>query len=173
MKTEKYSLKHDNRNAARIILWTLTAALMALIFVFSAQNAEGSTSMSGGTIETILRIVMKNFDSLPAESREAIIESYQLLARKTAHFLAYMALGMLTSGALFQYELKMKTRIAAAMAICVLYAASDEIHQLFVPGRSGMAIDVLLDSCGAATGVLLVFLLRRLWKIKKRRGARP
>lgn len=37
--------------------------------------------------------------------------------------------------------------------IAALYAASDEIHQLFVPGRSGQLSDVILDSAGALAGV--------------------
>ena len=36
------------------------------------------------------------------------------------------------------------------------YAATDEFHQLFVPGRSGQVSDVILDSAGAAIGVLIM-----------------
>lgn len=43
-----------------------------------------------------------------------------------------------------------------------LYAASDEFHQLFVPGRSGQISDVLLDSAGVCFGVLLGMLFWRL-----------
>jgi len=43
----------------------------------------------------------------------------------------------------------------AAWLLTSAYAATDEIHQLFVPGRAGMVADVILDSCGALTGVVL------------------
>ena len=46
------------------------------------------------------------------------------------------------------------------------YAASDELHQLFVPGRSGEIKDVLLDSLGVLLGVLLLGLL---WKARGKR----
>ena len=39
------------------------------------------------------------------------------------------------------------------LAYCVFYAAIDEIHQLFVPGRSGEIKDVLIDSCGSFIGI--------------------
>lgn len=45
--------------------------------------------------------------------------------------------------------------------IAVCYAATDETHQLFVPGRSGQVRDVLIDSVGAAIGVLLATLAAR------------
>ena len=45
------------------------------------------------------------------------------------------------------------------IVFCFLYACSDEIHQLFVPGRSGMFTDVLIDTGGAVTGMLVSMLL--------------
>ena len=52
---------------------------------------------------------------------------------------------------------------------CTLYAATDEIHQLFVAGRTGKWQDVLLDSSGALAGLLLAMFM--LWLIR-RRGAK-
>lgn len=58
----------------------------------------------------------------------------------------------------------------AAFVIAVLYACSDEIHQLFIDGRAGQVADVLVDASGAAIGCLLMclvmhaFLKRRLAK---------
>ena len=46
-----------------------------------------------------------------------------------------------------------------AWVVGTLYAASDEIHQLFVPGRSGQLRDVLLDSAGVAAGILLAWMI--------------
>lgn len=44
---------------------------------------------------------------------------------------------------------------ALSWAFCILYAASDEFHQLFVPGRAGLITDVCIDSAGALLGILL------------------
>ena len=41
---------------------------------------------------------------------------------------------------------------------CMLYAATDEFHQLFVPGRGAQVRDVVIDTCGSLIGTA-VFLL--------------
>lgn len=46
-----------------------------------------------------------------------------------------------------------------SVILAALYASTDEFHQLFVPGRSGQFRDVLIDSCGAAAGTLIVYAL--------------
>ena len=43
---------------------------------------------------------------------------------------------------------------------CICYAATDEFHQLFVPGRYGMVRDVILDSMGALTGIVVCIWVR-------------
>ena len=49
----------------------------------------------------------------------------------------------------------------------LLIPSIDETIQLFVPGRAGMITDVMIDCCGAATGVVLRYLLRSLMCAKK------
>lgn len=39
---------------------------------------------------------------------------------------------------------------------CIIYALSDEIHQLFVFGRSGELKDVLIDTIGSFLGIILI-----------------
>ena len=51
-----------------------------------------------------------------------------------------------------------------ALLICVLYAVSDEVHQIFVPGRGAEVKDVLIDSAGASVGVLMYLVISRLRK---------
>ncbi|MDY6314114.1 MAG: VanZ family protein, partial [Clostridia bacterium] len=57
-----------------------------------------------------------------------------------------------------------KTTAVISLLCSALYAASDEFHQLFVPGRSGEFRDVCLDSAGALTGILIFILI---WSVKK------
>jgi VanZ family protein len=63
--------------------------------------------------------------------------------------------------------------------LAVLYAASDEWHQSFVPGRHPPPSDVLIDTAGATAGLLLLWWwqrrqrrLQRLegWKVGKLEG---
>lgn len=73
--------------------------------------------------------------------------------RKLAHLGEYAVLGALAGRA--------AGRPLPALALGAAYAATDEWHQTFVPGRSGQAADVLLDSAGAAAGAWLWHRRRR------------
>ena len=55
--------------------------------------------------------------------------------------------------ALIQSEARKPANLA--LLIGILYAVSDEFHQLFVPGRAGQFRDVLVDGAGTVLGVLL------------------
>ena len=74
------------------------------------------------------------------------------LLRKIAHFTEFTALGCLLCWRAGM--LKKQTYVPflwGAAAACI-----DECIQIFTPGRSPMVMDVLLDSCGVLTGLLLL-----------------
>ncbi len=48
------------------------------------------------------------------------------------------------------------------------YAFSDELHQLFIPGRNGAIADVFLDTIGGSVGGLIVYLGLKVKKEKKK-----
>jgi VanZ family protein len=73
--------------------------------------------------------------------------TWDLVLRKIAHALEFAVLGALLQRALRDER--------AALAAGVAYAISDEVHQMFVPGRLGSPLDVAIDSVGVAAGVLL------------------
>jgi VanZ family protein len=61
-----------------------------------------------------------------------------------------------------------------AWVVAVLYGVSDEIHQSFVPDRTGRPSDVLIDAIGAAIGVALaVALLSAIERRRRRAGSPP
>ena len=60
-------------------------------------------------------------------------------------------------------------RCILAVLISACYAATDEFHQLFVPGRSGEVRDVLVDTAGAVIGILFLSLLRFIIIRKKKK----
>ena len=66
-----------------------------------------------------------------------------------------MILGILASGLILYYG-NINKKYLLAFLICVIYAISDEIHQLFVPGRAGQVRDVLIDSAGSLLGIIIV-----------------
>jgi VanZ family protein len=79
--------------------------------------------------------------------------AWDLVLRKAAHAAEYAVLGFLL--------LRAFGRETAALVVGIAYAASDEIHQHFVPGRQASVLDVLVDSVGVAAGVYAVRRLRR------------
>ena len=89
------------------------------------------------------------------------------VVRKCAHFSEYMVLGILATHA-FDFEGRRTFDVLLPTAVFLLLIPSiDETIQLFVPGRAGMITDVMIDCCGAATGVVLRYLLRSLMCAKK------
>ena len=72
---------------------------------------------------------------------------WDLVLRKIAHAAEYAVLGALLARAL--------RNPGVAVAAGVLYAVSDEVHQLFVAGRQGSPLDVAIDAVGVVAGVVL------------------
>lgn len=151
------------------IFISLALGLMIMIFCLSAQNAETSSETSGGLIKFVMGILKSDFEELSSAEQEKIVAPFQFFVRKSAHAGAYMLLGLCLSGAALQLEgVKPVLRAVLGFIIAVLYSISDEIHQTFIPGRSGELRDVLIDSSGAAVGTLIIFVI---WILIKNKNA--
>ena len=92
------------------------------------------------------------------------------LGHVVAHFTEYFTLAGLWAWALLP-ALGLRA-LAAGGAIAVLYAISDEWHQSFVPQRDSDPVDVVVDSVGAATALLVSFLLVRRAASRRRPTSR-
>ena len=119
-------------------------AWMLVIFLMSNEVSTDSTARSDEIVRTIKSIGV----STPADL-------LTFLVRKAAHISAYFVLGILIFNLLKEYNLGVKKMIFISIAIAMLYACTDELHQMFVPGRSGEVRDVLIDTAGAAVGVVV------------------
>jgi VanZ family protein len=73
--------------------------------------------------------------------------SWDLVLRKLAHAAEFAVLGALL--------VRATGRAGLAFGLGVLYALSDEVHQVFVPGRVGAPLDVAIDAIGVAVGIAL------------------
>lgn len=133
----------------RAYRWTAVALWMAFIFFMSAQADSGS--QSGSLLSGLLALFGWSAD--PERLREL-----HFLLRKGAHLSEYALLGALLFWALPGHGIG---RAATAWAIATGYAATDELHQAFVPNRGPAAADVLIDSFGALLAVALLRLGRR------------
>lgn len=147
------------------ILVILLVSWMVFIFSMSAQDSNKSSNTSGGTVRLVLSIVPQ-FNEKSEEYRDEIVESLQHITRKSAHFLIYMILGILTILLFLGFE-QLQYKPQWAFLICVLYAASDEIHQLFVPGRACQIKDVFIDSCGSFLGIFMIMIFIRIKNFNK------
>lgn len=147
-----------------------TVLLLFLIFGFSAQDGESSGSLS---FEISLFFVKLASPFLPAAmSEEVLLERAELIhyfVRKTAHMTEYFLLTLslqLPLTAWFSNRLTPKLRILIGFAATVLFAALDEFHQTFVPGRSGNFTDVCIDSTGALIASLFLLLFYSIHRKK-------
>lgn len=151
----------------RILSTCLVLFWMALIFSFSAKNAEVSTKMSTSVGEMVCRFFVPAYEEWSEKEQYALAVKIDHPIRKTAHASEYAVLGGLLLCMYASYLPKNKRTVLLAVLTGVLYAAGDEFHQLFVPGRSGQVSDVLLDSAGVFVGAGVVFIILRAWSRKK------
>lgn len=157
------------------LLLVLLLGWMLIIFLFSAQPADESSSLSGGVGRKVASIVVPGFQKWDEVKQEQYVTGIDFFVRKTAHFTEYMILGMLwmlclqnkpdKSDRLRSAEAKWTIRTVMlrqniAISVCgsAVYAMSDEFHQLFVDGRAGRWMDVGIDTLGAVVGVILAAL---------------
>ncbi len=132
----------------------------------SHQNATVSSDMSGSFIEFIIKIFNPDFQKLTLLEQQNIINSFQHFARKAAHFSIYALLGVFTFGFFKTFnKLKMINCVLYSECFALFFAITDEIHQLFIVNRSGQISDVLLDSCGALFGIIIMYLICKFLKV--------
>jgi len=130
--------------------------------IFSASADAGSAQHTSRFLAPVLHWL---FPHLSAQGIGELV----FIVRKIAHVVEYAVLGVLLWWAL-RSSVRGDPRpwswrnAGLALGLATLYAASDEVHQLFIPSRQGSAQDVVIDACGAAGGLLLLWLFRRVRK---------
>lgn len=143
----------------RVLFLLLTVLLAGVIFYMSSEPATESGERSTTIAAEILPLVHPAFETLPPEEQKAVLSSADHILRKTAHFCVYGVLGALLLLYNLCFAAKPPAHMLRALLAATVYAASDEIHQAFVPGRGSAVTDVLLDSAGALCGILAIWLL--------------
>jgi VanZ family protein len=134
-----------------VILW--------MGFIFAMSTDLGSFAHTSRIIVPLLRWLK------PDISPETI-DLVQTLVRKGAHFTEYAILALLTLRAA---NISLQTgrtgnwakAAGVALLVAALYAATDEWHQSFVPGRTASVYDVLIDTSGAFVALAVAALWRK------------
>jgi len=129
------------------LLWAL------LIFFFSHQAAATSDTQSGFFLQLVAPLA-------PYLDEDLLIT----VIRKSAHFFLYFILGALMFWALHPAVRSQKRRVLISVLIVAGYAALDEFHQSFIPGRSAEVRDVLIDTVGGLAGILTLLTLSLIWQ---------
>src|SRR5262249_10209679 len=135
-----------------ILYWLPVGLWMGVIYCASSDTM--SFQHSSRIIGPLLRWLF------PGLSDQAV-RSGVMAIRKCAHLTEYAILALLLWRAL-RKPVRRDPRgwtwphVWQALLLVVLYAASDEFHQLFVPSRQASVLDVAIDTSGAVLG--LVFL---------------
>ena len=152
----------------RIIFVVLIVLNCSTIFYFSNQVADDSSAESSRFVEFISEIIpsIKNMQEPAKTNLKANILTP--IVRKSAHLSIYTLLGIFTYGFVNTFEIDNKKKILYAIAFCICYSISDEIHQMFVDGRSCELRDVIIDTSGAFIGIILANGLTRLINKRKK-----
>lgn len=159
-------------NLLRAILIILLIALFSTIFNFSGQDGEKSGSLSREITESVTKDI-KKIQQLETNKKEEVLDAVEHFIRKLAHFSLYTLVGILAMSLMSTYHLKKIKKMGITLGIGVLYAISDEIHQSFIPDRTPLVGDVLIDSCGVMVGIGIVWIsLILAEKIKRERQIR-
>lgn len=125
--------------------WFLLVSWLILIFSLSHMTGAASSDKSQILVDLLLW--------LGIDPAVVPLEVLSFLVRKSAHFTEYLLLAIIAFPLAVHYTSDTRKAVWTTWVFCVLYAMSDEIHQLLVPGRTGKVMDVFIDAAGARIGV--------------------
>lgn len=153
----------------KVVISILFIVWLLVIFLFSNQNGVSSKQLSRQVLDKIISIssYVTNQPISP-EKKEQIIKKYHPIIRKIAHFTIYFILGILIYLVVcFDRENK-KWLLWLSIVFCILYACSDEIHQILSVGRTFKIKDIIIDTIGSLSGIFLIKNIKnRRWKHEK------
>jgi VanZ family protein len=99
-----------------------------------------------------------------------MVDNLHEFFRKCCHLAEYSIFSLLLWRAFSQppgnWRVWSHPKVRRVILIVMLYASTDEFHQLFVPTRTSRVTDVLIDTAGGSLGLLALWLLQRCWKPK-------
>ena len=135
----------SRKKLQKFLAWLALLVWMGVIFYFSHQSGDASMQLSDGILDSFKSLFQNFLD----------YHTLSYIVRKIAHFTEYFILGLLIYHLVKQYRVISKTEIIWMILFCVIYAMSDEFHQVFIGGRSPMIFDVIIDSLGSSLSILL------------------
>lgn len=143
---------------------------MGVIFYQSSKTGDSSNEISyeivnqlANPVKPTQRVEESTTEVEKQEVKNSLsFEKLNVLIRKSAHAFEFLMLALLLGWVLSEYEISSWQLICFTMFGILLYAASDEFHQLFVEGRTARLFDVGIDCIGGFIGISLFGIIRRL-----------
>ncbi len=160
-------MKKDKKTIAKYILTLVTFAWMIMIFSLSAVHSTESNKVTVKDAGVLSELFVPGYKEKNIREQIDITAGVHHLLRKAAHAIEFAVLGFLFVVDIYLWFAPGKIILVLMSLIpgC-LYAASDEIHQYYVPGRSCELGDVIIDSVGVAAGVIcamiVIFIVKRI-----------
>jgi VanZ family protein len=134
----------------RVFLKFWLPVLVWMAVIFTASSDSHSYEHSSRFFEPLLRWLFPNMS-------QAKVDVIHHIFRKCAHLTEYAILALLLWRALHVSNNKLPAwswpKVGGTLLLVFLYAASDEFHQSFVPTRTPLFSDVLIDTAGGAIGL--------------------
>ena len=150
--------KIDTKIIVKIIGITLILMWMMTVFIFSNEKAKKSETTSRKvTIAIVQAISGKDI----SDNEEALVSADRIV-RKLAHYTLYTVGGVLIISFAYTMDKTKKEKILYSIAFGVCFVITDEVHQLFVPGRTGRLLDVGIDTLGIITGILIFLIIKKM-----------
>lgn len=123
--------------------------------------------MSGGKSETTDYIGDESGNIAYDDYYNTYLQNINIILRKGAHLFEFLILAILVAWVMGSYEIKGRKASVYVLFIVLLYAVSDEFHQLFVPGRTARVQDILIDFIGGIIGTVIFYTLKSKFKLSK------
>ncbi len=160
--------KHNTADSKKRFLYLIPVIIwMIFIFYMSGKTGQESSGQSG-KISLFITNLLEKVRQDPAQEMQNLQDILELVIRKAAHMTEYAILFLLSYLAMVKISMSQSRfyNRSIAVLISLLYACSDEMHQLLVPGRSGRMIDVGIDMAGVLIVLICMILSKNTkWKI--------
>lgn len=150
-------------NFLKIILLFIILFTFYIIFQFSGQDGKKSQNVSRKISEILVNMI-HNTKNMTKYEKNKLINSYQPIVRKSAHFSIYMVLGFFIMIYMNIIKCNYKIKLIVTMLIGTSYAISDEIHQMFIPERTAKVFDVIIDTFGIFIGIYISNIIIKIYK---------
>ena len=151
------------RNLVRILFLSLLIITFVVIYRFSSQNGEESSSLSRTVTEKIVNTFPYTKDLSPI-TKAKLIEHGEIIVRKLAHLSIYTLVGIFIMAFMCTFDTRVLYKFGISLLVGLIYAITDEYHQSFVAGRGPSVRDVCIDTAGVFLGIIIILIIVSVFK---------